>query len=303
MRQQQVREGYSSFGEYRTWYRITGDLSSGRLPLIVVHGGPDCTHDYVDNYRGLADDGRAVVHHDQLGNGRSNHLPDRGPDFWIVQLFLDEMEALLSHLGIAQGYALLGQSWGGMLSAEHAVRRPGGLRALVIANSPSSMKVWVEKANRLRRELPAEVQESLLRHETADTLDHPDYLAASRVFYDRNVCRVSRWPPEVARTSGAIEEDPTVYRAMNGPTEFHVIGALRDWTIVDRLGQSTVPTRAISGRCDEATPLVVQPYADKIPDVRWRIFENSSHMPHVEEKDACLAEISAFLGRIDRSTA
>ncbi len=302
MSQQQTQEGYSPFGAYRTWYRVTGDLSSGRLPLVVVHGGPGCTHDYVDSFKDLANEGRPVVHYDQLGNGKSTHLPDRGADFWTVQLFLDELEALLAHLGIADGYALLGQSWGGMLSAEHAVRRPSGLKALVIANSPSSMKVWVEEANRLRRELPLEVQETLLRHETAGTLDHPDYHAASKVFYDRHVCRISPWPPEVARTFTAIQEDPTVYHAMNGPTEFHVIGTLKDWTIVDRLDRITVPTLVISGRYDEATPLVVQPYVDRIPDVRWRIFENSSHMPHVEEKDACLAEVSAFLDGIERRT-
>jgi L-proline amide hydrolase len=164
------------------------------------------------------------------------------------------------------------------------------------------MRVWVEEATRLRRELPLEVQETLIRHETAGTLDHPDYHAASKVFYDRHVCRISPWPPEVARTFTAIQEDPTVYHAMNGPTEFHVIGTLKDWTIVDRLDRITVPTLVISGRYDEATPLVVQPYVDRIPDVRWRIFENSSHMPHVEEKDACLAEVSAFLDRIDRPT-
>jgi L-proline amide hydrolase len=111
---------------------------------------------------------------------------------------------------------------------------------------------------------------------------------------------VSPWPPEVARTFSAIDADPTVYSVMNGPTEFHVIGTLKDWTIVDRLDRIEVPTLVISGRYDEATPLVVQPYADRIPDVRWRIFENSSHMPHVEEKDVCLAEVSAFLDEVEK---
>jgi L-proline amide hydrolase len=296
-----VREGYAPFGEWTTWYRLTGAVTDQRIPLVVLHGGPGCTHDYVDSFKDLATHGRAVIHYDQLGNGRSTHLRDKGADFWTVDLFLAELENLLGHLGIASRYALLGQSWGGMLASEHAVRQPPGLKALVIANSPSSMPVWVAEANRLRRELPADVQATLAAHEEAGTLDHPDYIAASRVFYGRHVCRVVPWPPEVARTFAAMDEDPTVYRTMNGPTEFHVIGTLKDWTIVGRVSRIAVPTLVISGRYDEATPLVVKPFVEGIPDVRWRLFEHSSHMPHVEEREACMAEVSAFLDARDRA--
>ncbi|MFC3075765.1 proline iminopeptidase-family hydrolase [Shinella pollutisoli] len=294
------REGYLPFRGHRTWYRITGPLSSGRLPLVVAHGGPGCTHDYVDSFKEIAAlDGRAVIHYDQLGNGNSTRLPEKGADFWTVDLFLEELDALLSHLGIRERHALLGQSWGGMLGAEHAVRRPAGLKALVIANSPASMKTWVAEANRLRADLPADVQATLLKHEQAGTLTDPDYVAASRVFYDRHVCRVVPWPPEVARTFAIMDEDNTVYRHMNGPTEFHVIGTMMDWTIEDRLGAIAAPTLLISGRHDEATPLVVRPYVENVPGCRWVVFEESSHMPHVEEKDLCLKTVSDFLREFD----
>jgi L-proline amide hydrolase len=292
-------EGYAPFGAHRTWFRITGDLGAPKAPLVVVHGGPGCTHDYVDAFADLADTGRAVIHYDQMGNGQSTHLPDAPASFWTVDLFLSELDALLAHLGIAGRYMLLGQSWGGMLGSEHAVRRPPGLRALVLANSPPSMRLWVAEANRLRESLPVEVQKVLLHHETAGTLDSAEYRAASRVFYDRHVCRVVPWPAEVARTFAAMDADPTVYQAMNGPTEFHVIGSLSDWSIIDRLGAIAVPTLLLSGRYDEATPAVVQPFADTIPDVRWTIFEQSSHMPHVEERAACMLEIARFLDPLD----
>lgn len=293
-------EGYLPFRDYRTWYRITGTLDSQRLPLVVAHGGPGCTHDYVDSFKHISDlDGRAVIHYDQLGNGNSTRLPDKGPDFWTVELFLEELDALLAHLGIKDRYAFLGQSWGGMLGAEHAVRRPKGLKALVIANSPANMKTWVEEANRLRRELPQDVQDTLTRHETAGNLTDPDYITASRVFYDRHVCRVVPWPPEVARTFAIMDEDNTVYRNMNGPTEFHVIGTMKDWTIEDRLPLIEAPTLLISGRYDEATPEVVRPYVERVPGCQWIVFEQSSHMPHVEEQDACLKAVSDFLKRFD----
>jgi L-proline amide hydrolase len=290
-------EGTVPFRGHRTWYRLTGEFGD-HVPLVVLHGGPGATHDYVLRIAGLADTGRAVVHYDQLGNGRSTHLPDVPPDFWTVELFLAELDNLLAALGIADRYALLGQSWGGMLAAEHAVRRPAGLRGLVIADSPASMPLWSAAAAVLRAELPPAVDATLRRHEAAGTTDTDEYADAVKVFYDRHLCRVP-WPPEVNATFDAVDEDPTVYHTMNGPSEFHVIGSLRDWSIVDRVAAIDVPTLLISGRYDEATPATVQPFYDGIPDVRWEMFEQSSHMPHVEETERFLATVEDFLALID----
>ncbi|RXD92516.1 alpha/beta fold hydrolase, partial [Xanthomonas perforans] len=175
------------------------------------------------------------------------------------------------------------------------VRRPAGLRALVIANSPASMGLWRAAALRLRARLPDDIQAALDEHEAAGTLDHPAYRAASQVFYAQHVCRVLPWPAEVARTFAAIDADPTVYHAMNGPTEFHVVGSLRNWSIIERLHRITAPTLVLSGKYDEATPETVEPYARLIPDARWHVFANSSHMPHVEERAACMRLVGNFL--------
>lgn len=295
----QTHEGFADFQGYKTWYRVTGDLASGKLPLVVVHGGPGCTHDYVDSLKDIAAaSGRAVIHYDQIGNGKSTHLRDKGADFWTVPFFLAELENLLIHLGINDGYHLYGQSWGGMLGSEHAVLQPAGLKGLIIANSPASMITWVKEANRLRLGLPADVQATLLEHEQAETTDSPEYKAATEVFNNRHVCRIVPNPPEVARTFAAIEDDPTVYGTMNGPNEFHVIGTMKNWTVEARAHLIKAKTLLISGRYDEATPACVQPFADNIPDVRWIIFEHSSHMPHVEEKEACLDAVVKFLDPI-----
>jgi len=301
-------EGTVPFRGHQTWYRVTGDLAAstaaGKVPLVVLHGGPGIPHDYTLRIAGLAAGGRAVVHYDQLGCGRSTHLPEAGADFWNVQLFLDELDNLLDGLGIRDSYDVLGQSWGGMLAAEHAVLRPAGLRAVVIANSPASMELWLAEANRLRAELPADVQDALLRNEQAGTTDSQEYLDAEKVFYDRHVCRVVPNPPEVVASFEALAQDPTVYHSMNGPSEFHVIGTMKDWTVIDRLDQVVAPTLLVNGRYDEATPACVQPFADRIPDVRWEVFEESSHLPQVEEEERYLQVVGAFLDTYDsRATA
>jgi len=293
-----LTEGFAPFQEYQTWYRVCGDLNNRVTPLVIAHGGPGCTHDYVDAFRDIAQTGRAVIHYDQIGNGRSTHLPDKPADFWQPSLFLAELDNLLRHLCIEKDYALLGQSWGGMLGAEHAVTQPAGLNALIIANSPASMALWLQAAARLRSELPPDVQQTLLTHEQAGTIDSAEYKAASQVFYARHVCRLDPWPEEVKRTFAAMDADPTVYLAMNGPTEFHVIGSMKAWTVIDRLAAINVPVLLISGRYDEAAPEVVQPFADHIKGAEWVIFEHSSHMPHVEEREACMACVGKFLASV-----
>ena len=292
--------GVVDFGEWQTWYRVTGDLRSGKTPLVTAHGGPGGTHDYLLTIADVAESGRPVIHYDQLGNGGSTHLRDRGADFWTVDLFLDELENLLTQLGVADAYHLLGQSWGGMLAAEHAVRRPKGLRSLIISDSPASMPLWLAAAAELRAALPADVQATLLRHEEAETTTSPEYLAAMQVFYDRHVCRVVPQPAELARTFAAIADNSTVYFTMNGPSEFHVIGTLKTWSIVDRLDRVTAPTLLVSGRYDEAAPSTVQPFADRIPDVRWHVFEHSSHVPHIEERGAYMDLVQRFIDEHDR---
>lgn len=275
--------GTVPFGEHRTWYRVTGELGGERPPLVVVHGGPGSTHDYLLRLADLAAHGWPVVHYDQLGNGGSTHLPDRGADFWTPDLFATELDNLLTQLGIADRYVLFGQSWGGMLAARHASGRPSGLRGLVIANSPASYPLWLREMAVLRDQLPPGANEVLLRHEAAGTTDSEEYTAAMLPFYEKHVCRTAPWPRDYLASTYEIFNDPTVYRTMNGPSEFHVTGTLKDWGVVDCLPDIAVPTLVLCGRHDEATPATVRPFAELIPDNHWVILEESSHLPHLEE--------------------
>jgi L-proline amide hydrolase len=86
---------------------------------------------------------------------------------------------------------------------------------------------------------------------------------------------------------------------MNGPSEFHCIGSLKTWDITDRLPEIATPTLLVSGRHDEATPHIVEQIHSRIGGAEWQLFEESSHMPHVEEPDAFLARVEAFLATID----
>ncbi len=282
-----------------TWYRIVGDLprpaSDDPLPLIVAHGGPGATHDYLLSIADVAAAGRSVVFYDQLGNGRSTHLPEQGADFWTVDLFVRELHNLVTALGLRQGHHLLGQSWGGFLAQEYALTSPAGLTSLVLADTAASFPEFVAECNRLRELLPAAVQRTLVEHETAGTTDDPDYLAACDVFYRRHVCRLAEWPAEVVEAFAWIDRDPTVYHTMNGPSEFHVIGSIKGWSVADRLSEITVPTLLMSGAHDEAGPAVQETLLTGISNCTWVLFDDSSHMPHVEERNRYVQVLSNWL--------
>jgi L-proline amide hydrolase len=288
-------EGEVTWDGHRTWYRQRGELAAGGpAPLVLLHGGPGSTHDYLEPLLALGDSGRPIVLYDQIGNGHSEHLRDAPAEFWTVDLFKRELSCLIEALGIESRYLLLGQSWGGMLALEHALERPPGLLGMVVADSPASMPLWVEEANRLRTALPAEVQAVLSSHEREGTTGSPEYATAVDAFNRLYLCRLDPWPEPLQRAFARMLEDPTVYGTMIGPSEFHVTGSLKDWDITERLGEIATPTLLISGLHDEATPRIVEEVHRRVDGSTWELFESSSHTPHLEEPERFLASCERF---------
>ena len=281
-------------GEYRIWYRIVGGgADHENIPLLTLHGGPGVGHDYIKNLAELASDTRRVILYDQLGCGRSDQPDDTS--LWRVDRFVEELATIRRELGLDRVH-LLGQSWGGMLAIEYALTQPDGLVSLILASTLSSMPMWIAEANRLREELPPEVQATLLRHEIAGTINDPEYQQATMVFYDRHVIRLKPIPEHVQR---AMDQVGQVYYTMNGPTEFHVIGNIKDWDRTGRLSEIHVPTLITSGRFDESTPRLNEVLHKGIPGSEWVLFENSSHMAHVEERELYILTIRSFIERVE----
>ena len=287
-------EGRIPFKGHSMWYTIVGEgEEDGRLPLLLLHGGPGGAHDYMESMGELARGGRRVIMYDQLGCGKSP-VPSN-PDMWTVELFVEEVDVVRQALGLERLH-ILGQSWGGMLGMEYALTQPEGVESLIICDSPGRMDLWVEEANRLRAVLPSDVQETLLKHEQAGTTDDPAYEEACLVFYNRHVCRVP-WSDSVSRSFAQMPNE--VYLTMNGPSEFHCIGTLRTWDVTPRLGEITIPTLVISGRYDEATPKISKEVSDAIPGAEWVLFEESSHMPHEEEPERFRQVVGDFLAQTE----
>ena len=266
--------GRISFRGFQTWYEIVGEREEpGRLPLLCLHGGPGSTHDGLEPLRALAGQGRRVVFYDQLGSGDSDRPED--PALWTPNTFLDQLRTVREALGLER-LLLFGSSWGGMLALEYALTRPPGLEALVLNSTPASAPRWAEETGRLAAELPPGLDEK----------------EAAKEYWRRHVCRLEPEPEPLRRSRAKFGKQ--VYEAMWGPNEFTVTGTLKDWDVSARLGEIQIPTLITSGRHDECTPALVDVLHRGIAGSEWVLFEESAHMPHLEETERYLEVVGAF---------
>ncbi len=285
----QIQEGYIPFKGYKTYYRIIGEQTGKKLPLLALHGGPGCGHSYLITLDELATHyGRQVIYYDQLGCGKSQ-TPSM-PDFWCEELWEEEIDVVRKALKLDQIH-LLGQSWGGMLAMRYAIHQPSGIASMVIASSPSSMDLWVSEAKQLRALLPEDMQQALEQADEDGRYDRPEVIRASEEYYRRHVCKLNPYPDFVAKSFDGMGEP---YQVMQGASEFVCTGKMKTYNVTDQLYQIRIPTLVTSGSMDEATPLISKTIYDRIPDCEWELFAGGTHLCHVEYAQAYNARVERF---------
>jgi L-proline amide hydrolase len=293
-----VREGYLPFAGHRTWYRVVGEAEEpGKFPLLCLHGGPGATWHHMEPYQELAV-GRRVICYDQLGCGNSAVSEPHDPAMWTNELYLAEVAAVREQLGLDRCH-VLGHSWGGMLGMAYAITQPAGLVSLIVQSSPASVPFWLTEIAKLRADLPADVEAVLRRHETAGSTESDEYQSTMMVFYDRHVCRVRPWPDWLQRTFDGLEANPEVYYTMNGPSEFHVIGPLKDFDVTGELGAIEVPTLLFCGEFDEVTPATVRQAHAAMPGSQFVVVPGCSHMTQAERPDLALGLVGGWLAGVE----
>ncbi|MGN1338781.1 MAG: proline iminopeptidase-family hydrolase [Oscillospiraceae bacterium] len=286
-----ITEGYIDFKGYKTYYRIVGEKTDGKLPLLALHGGPGCAHDYLESLDGIAEKyGRQVIYYDQLGCGKSV-VPGSHPDMWCAELWEEEVDVVRKALGLDKIH-ILGQSWGGMLTMQYAInKQPEGVSSIIIASSPASMDLWLSEANRLRSYLPEHMQTALKQADVDGDYSRPEVVEASDEYYRRHVCRIVPHPDFVDRSFDQMGEP---YMVMQGASEFVVTGKMRDWDYSDRLDRINIPTLVTSGIDDEATPAISKQIYDGVKDCRWELIPGT-HLCHVEYPDLYNSIVEKFM--------
>lgn len=282
-------EGYVLVNGIRLYYRLAGQ--GGFAKLICLHGGPGGSCDYLSPLFRLAERGVEVLMYDQFGCGRSEDPPE---SCYTVEYGVEEVEGVRRAFYGERKVFVLGHSYGGMLAIAYALKYQHNLEGLIVSSGLSSVPLTVKEMRRLISELPEEVRKTIERYEALGDYKNPEYLKAVEEFYRRHLIRLPKIPEDVAKTMEFLEKRK-VYRIMNGPNEFTIIGTIRDWDVTHRLGEIRVPTLITVGRYDEVTPTVAEVIHKGIPGSRLKLFENSSHMAMWEEPEEYINTVYEFI--------
>lgn len=269
--------------------------------LLVLHGGPGVSSEYLERLSELASDKLQVVFYDQLGGGRSDRPDD--PSLWTIPRFVAEVEALREGLDLGRVH-LYGQSWGGFLALEYALAHPGSVRTLVLSNTGASGAQVVHEMMRLRMAFGPKFLTKMLKCEAEGDLTSPEYEEAVLRLYATHLRRSTPFEPERSLVEfrelvlPLLSDVGPAYYGMWGPNEFVCTGPELDFDVTERLHEIQAPTLILCGYFDELTVACHRTLADGIPDNEFAIFGNSSHCTILEkEADLYLDVIRSFLRR------
>ena len=136
-------------GTFKVWTKRFG--RNPRIKLLLLHGGPGATHEYFEGLESfLAAEGIEFIYYDQLGSAYSDQPKDES--LWTTERFVEEVEQVRQALGLTKDdFYLLGQSWGGILATEYALKYQQHLKGLVISN----MMMSIPDYNRYAKEVLA----------------------------------------------------------------------------------------------------------------------------------------------------
>jgi L-proline amide hydrolase len=290
-----AREGFASFRGFRTRFRVIG-ANRSRRPLLCIHGGPGLGSDYLQPLQEVLATGRQVVFYEQ--HGCDTLHPSDTPDEWSLALFLEEISAVRAAANLARCH-ILGHGWGGMLALEYALTQAPGIESLVLSSTVASVPQWRSEIAHLVESLPPEIRAPLQGHAAEGTLASASCQCLVEAFRRRHLCRMNPWPAALERSYACLRAHPEARAALLGPAELEPAGLLSDWDVTARLHEIARPTLVASGRYDLVSPAAAATLYRGIAGSEWVVFEQSAHVPHLEEPQRYLEVLDGFLAKAE----
>ncbi|MBX7067425.1 MAG: alpha/beta fold hydrolase [Parachlamydiales bacterium] len=258
-------------------------------PLIVIHGGPGLSQDYLLPELYELAENNFVIFYDQRGAGNSTGKIDQTLN--LAALIRD-----LDHLRLTFGLekvSLLGHSWGGLVAMQYAVDHPESIEKLILSNpAPASTKDFAKfEEEYIRRTTPLqeEINHILMspeyangNPETHEFLNRMIFCTFCHKAEDANLINLTM--SQTAWTN-CIKINPTLW----GST------LIESFDLHDRLKKLSIPTLIIHGDDDPIPLVVVQHIHESIPDSKLIVLENCGHFPYLEKKEPYFKALKEFL--------
>ena len=284
-------------GEFKVWTKRFGN--NPKIKILLLHGGPAMTHEYTECFETFFQrQGFEFYEYDQLGSYYSDQPKDSS--LWTVARFVEEVEQVRKAIGAdSSNFYVLGNSWGGLLAMEYALKYQKNLKGLLVANMMASVPEYGKYAdNVLAKQMKPEVLAEIKAIEAKKDFNNPRYMELLIPnFYREHLCRLKEWPDAFNRSMKHANNE--VYTMMQGPSEFGVGGRLTNWDVKARLKEIAVPTLMVGAKHDTMDPNAMEEQSKLVQKGRYLYCPNGSHLSMWDDQQVFMTGVIKFIKDVD----
>lgn len=283
-------------GTFKVWTKTIGN--NPRVKVLLLHGGPAMTHEYMEAFESFfPKEGFEIIEYDQLGSYYSDQPTDSS--LWTTERFVEEVEQVRTALGLTKdNFYILGNSWGGILAMEYALKYQQNLKGLIICNMMASIPDYEKYNGVLRSRMRPSLVDSLQQYEAKGLFKDPTYQElVFNEYYTKHLCRLPEWPEPVNRCFKHINE--SVYVMMQGPSEFKVGGRLLTWDRKADLPKITVPTLTVGAKYDTMDPAHMEWMSKQVQNGKYLYCPNGSHLSMWDDQQIFMDGVIKFIKETD----
>ena len=284
-------------GTFNVWTKRFGN--NPRIKVLLLHGGPSATHEYMECFESFfPKEGIEFYEYDQLGSYYSDQPTDSS--LWTTDRFVEEVEQVRKAIGAdSTNFYVLGNSWGGILGMEYALKYQNHMKGLIVANMVASIPDYVKYANEvLAPQMDPGVLAEIRAIEAARDFNNPRYEELlGPNFYAQHICRLNPMPEPVARSFKHLNKE--VYTMMQGPSEFGASGRLANWDRKADLKNITVPTLMIGARYDTMDPKAMEAQSKMVKNGSYLYCPNGSHMAMWDDQKVFMNGVIDWIRKVD----
>lgn len=290
-------------GTFNVWTKRMGN--NPKMKVLLLHGGPGFTHEVFENFDGyLPNEEIEYIYYDQLDSYYSDKPNDS--TLWTTDHFVEEVEQVRKALNLDKNnFYLYGQSWGGILAMEYALKYQDNLKGLIISNMVASIPEYEKYATEvLGPQLPPEIYKEIKDFEAKEDFANPRYTElVMQHYYTKHVLHLplEEWPEFINRSLSHL--NPSIYIYMQGYSEFGVTGnaTLKGWDVSDRLKELKIPTLMIGGKYDTMDPKYMEWMSTEVQNGR-SLTTNGAHLSQYDDADTYFKGLIKFIKDVDDGT-
>lgn len=284
-------------GDFKVWTKRFGN--NPKIKVLLLHGGPAMTHEYMECFETFFQrEGFEFYEYDQLGSYYSDQPTDSS--LWTTERFVEEVEQVRQAIGAdSTNFYVLGNSWGGILAMEYALKYQQNIKGLLIANMVASAPEYGKYAEEvLAAQMKPEVLTEIRAIEAKKDFSNPRYMELLLPnFYHEHICRLEEWPDALNRS--LKHANGTVYTMMQGPSEFGISGRLAKWDIKDRLKEISVPTLMIGAKHDTMDPKAMEEQSKMVQHGKYLYCPNGSHLAMWDDQQVFMNGVISFINDVN----